>query len=147
MIAATATLKQGTSGKGPPFLTKNPPPGGFFVCAWFSVLGQVGDSGQVLGNLRVQLRSAARQSHWLELVRSEWCTKARPRQTEGQFEDQGSAGIAKIPGVGLYFRHRESLDREVGGARPASSQKVTLETSQKVTIGGFTLKRVVVHAW
>jgi len=34
----------------------------------------------------------------------------------------------------------------VAGARPGSSQKVTLETSQKVTIGGFTLRRVVVHA-
>ena len=39
----------------------------------------------------------------------------------------------------LYFGHRESLDRELAGARPGSTQKVTN--------GGCTLGRVVVHAW
>jgi hypothetical protein len=41
--------------------------------------------------------------------------------------------------IGLYFRHREFLDREVAGARPGSNQKVMLGTTQKVTNGGFTL--------
>ena len=41
--------------------------------------------------------------------------------------------------IDLYFGRRESLDPEVAGARPGSTQKAT--------IGGFTLGGVIVHAW